>query len=100
MTSPIAPDHVYQIVSVSDPALSGDGSKLAFVRSRVDSDRATTRSQIVMMDMETGVEADFTSGPKDGSPPLLARRRDTRLQETRRRGPQPDMANPHLRGRG
>ena len=68
MTSPIAPDHVYQIVSVSDPALSGDGSKLAFVRSRVDSDRATTRSQIVMMDMESGVEADFTSGPKDGSP--------------------------------
>ena len=68
MTSPIAPDHVYQIVSVSDPALSGDGSKLAFVRSRVESDRATTRSQIVMMDMESSVEADFTSGPKDGSP--------------------------------
>ena len=68
MTSPIAPDHVYQIVSVSDPALSGDGSKLAFVRSRVDSDRATTRSQIVMMNMESGVEAGFTSGPKDGSP--------------------------------
>ena len=68
MTSQIVHDIVYGIVGVSDPALSGDGSKLAFVRSKVDSDRATTRSQIVMMDMESGAEADFTSGPRDGSP--------------------------------
>ena len=68
MTSQIVRDLVYKIVSISDPSLSPDGSRLAFIRSRVDADTAEVRSQIVMMDMGSGRETEFTSGSKDGSP--------------------------------
>ncbi len=68
MTSQIVHDLVYKIVSVSDPSLSPDGSRLAFVKSRVDSGASELRSQIVTMDVERGQETEFTYGPKDAKP--------------------------------
>ena len=33
MSQPIAPDHIFEVPSVSQPHLSADGSKLAFVKT-------------------------------------------------------------------
>ena len=68
MPSPIAPDLVYQLTSVSDPSLSPDGSRLAFVKSRVDKDAMESRSQIVMMALPGGEAAPFTGGTRDSRP--------------------------------
>lgn len=68
MSNPISPDIVYQIVSVASPSLSPDGSRLAFVRSRVDRQSMETRSQIMMRDVETGETAPFTNGTRDSNP--------------------------------
>ena len=68
MPSPISPDLVYKLVSVSSPSLSPDGSTLAFARSRVDSDSMETRSQIMVLDMASGEIAPFTGGKNDSSP--------------------------------
>ncbi|MCH8206256.1 MAG: S9 family peptidase [Chloroflexi bacterium] len=68
MPKPIAPDFVYKLTSVSEPSLSPDGSRLAFVRSRVYADTAEVRSQIMAMDLPDGSPVEFTAGPKDGRP--------------------------------
>ena len=68
MSKPISPDIVYQIVSVASPSLSPDGSRLAFVRSRVDRQSMETRSQIMMRDMATSETAPFTNGMRDSNP--------------------------------
>ena len=51
MPAPITADLVYELVSVGSPSLSPDGSRLAFVRSRVDRESMKTRSQIMVMDL-------------------------------------------------
>ena len=68
MPSSISPDLVYKLVNVASPSLSPDGSRLAFVRSHVDTESMETRSQIMLMDMASGGSAPFTSGESDSSP--------------------------------
>ena len=68
MPSSISSDLVYKLVNIASPSLSPDGSRLAFVRSHVDSDSMETRSQIMVMDMASGESAPFTSGESDSSP--------------------------------
>ncbi len=68
MPSSISSDLVYKLVSVASPSLSPDGSRLALVRSHVDSESMETRSQIMVMDMSSGESAPFTSGKSDSSP--------------------------------
>ena len=68
MPRPISPDVVYHLVTVGEPALSADGSRLAFVRSKVDRKSMETRSQIMMMDPAGGDPIPFTMGPKDSAP--------------------------------
>ena len=68
MPSSISSDLVYKLVSVASPSLSPDSSRLAFVRSHVDSETLETRSQIMVMDMASGESAPFTSGESDSSP--------------------------------
>ena len=36
MPGPIIPDRIYSLTGVSNPALSPDGTRLAFVRFKVD----------------------------------------------------------------
>jgi dipeptidyl aminopeptidase/acylaminoacyl peptidase len=68
MTSPIMPDYIYSLTSVSAPSLSPDGSRMAFVRSRVDRETMETRSQVMMMALPEGEATPFTGGPSDGTP--------------------------------
>lgn len=68
MTNSITPDFVYKLVNVADPSLSSDGSRLTFVRSHVDAETVQVQSQIMMMDLPAGRQAEFTTGPKDGRP--------------------------------
>jgi dipeptidyl aminopeptidase/acylaminoacyl peptidase len=68
MPSPIAPDLVYELVSVSSPSLSPDGGRVAFARSKYDRERKEHRSQIMVAELPGGEPRPFTQGAKDGSP--------------------------------
>lgn len=68
MPLPIMPDLVYELTGVGDPALSPDGARLAFVRSRVDRETMENHSQVMMMRLPDGEAVPFTSGTKDGKP--------------------------------
>ena len=68
MPRPISPDVVYHLVTVGEPAVSADGSRLAFVRSSVDRKSMETRSRIMMMDVPGEDAVPFTLGPKDTTP--------------------------------
>ena len=54
MTSPIGPDHIYQLVSVGDANVSGDGARLACTQSWIDMDSMESRSRIMVMDLPDG----------------------------------------------
>ena len=68
VNSPIAPDHIYRLTVVSDPSLSPDGTRLLFVRSRINREEMETRSQIMMMELPGAETRQFTSGTRDGGP--------------------------------
>ena len=68
MPDPITPDLVYELVSVSSPSLSPDGSRVAFSRSEYDRERKTHRSRIMVADLPGGEPTAFTQGDRDGSP--------------------------------
>ena len=68
MPNRITPDLVYQLITIADPYLSPDGRRLAFVKSWVDREAMETRSQIQMIDLDTGRAVPFTQGTRDGSP--------------------------------
>ena len=69
MSSPITPDHLYSLTTVSEPSLAPSGDRLAFVRSRIDRESMETRSQ-VMMRLADGRTFEFTGGPDDRGPRL------------------------------
>ena len=70
MSSPIGSELAYEIVGVSDPAISPDGERIAFVRSWVEgeSGKAESRSQIMVVSASGGDPEAFTAGPGDGMP--------------------------------
>ena len=71
MSTPIIPDLVYQLTSVSDPALSPDGSRLAYARSWVevaDDGNSQSRSRLMMIDLDSGRNREFTQGTRDSAP--------------------------------
>ena len=68
MPSPIMPDHIYSLTDVSNPALSPDGTRMAFVRSKLDKETMENHSQVMMMEVPGGEPAPFTSGPGDRAP--------------------------------
>ena len=69
MSNPISPDIVYKLRSVGDPALSPDGTRLAYTQSWIDqSDGIESRSRIMMLDMPGGEGREFTQGNKDSLP--------------------------------
>ena len=69
MSSPISPDIVYKLRGVGDPALSPDGTRLAYTQSWIDqSDGIESRSRIMMLDMPGGKGWEFTQGNKDSVP--------------------------------
>ncbi len=68
MTSPITPDLVYHIKTAGDPALSPDGTSLAYTLGWVDPHSLNSRSRIVVMELATGSCKEFTRGEKDSTP--------------------------------
>ena len=69
MSSPISPDIVYKLRGVGDPALSPDGTRLAYTQSWIDqSDGFESRSRIMMLGMPGGEASEFTQGNKDSLP--------------------------------
>ena len=68
MPSPIMPDQICRLTSVSEPSLSPDGNRLAFVKSRVDRETMGSRSQIMMMSLPGGAACEITAGPSDRAP--------------------------------
>ena len=54
MAKPIPPEYVYDLITVATPALSPDGSRLAFVRSAVDIDEMEYRTTVMMADLPGG----------------------------------------------
>ena len=65
MTSPHTPEMIHRLITVAEPSLSPDGSKLAYTLGWVDPARMESRSHIVVADLAAGEEAEFTQGPKD-----------------------------------
>ena len=68
LTKAIAPEHVYDLTTVSEPSLSPDGSRLAFVKSKADRGRNETRSQIMVISPPDGEPLAFTQGKSDSAP--------------------------------
>ena len=68
MTNPITPDLVYHIKTAVDPALSPDGTSLAYTLGWVDDERLESRSRIMVMELGTGLCKEFTRGEKDSAP--------------------------------
>ena len=68
MQMPIAPNHIYELTTVSHPSLSPDGKSLVFTKSAVDREQMETRSQVMMMSLPDGEPLAFTRGDKDVAP--------------------------------
>jgi dipeptidyl aminopeptidase/acylaminoacyl peptidase len=63
------PEDVYEIVNASDPRISPDGSRVAYVVTRVDREANDYTSAIWVAPLDGGEPAHFTSGEKrDASP--------------------------------
>ena len=68
MAKPIPPEYVYDLITVTTPSLSPDGTRLVFVRSEMDTDEMEYRSTIMMADLPGGTPHPFTQGPSDAAP--------------------------------
>jgi len=68
MTGPITPDLVYHLKTTADPALSPDGTVLAYTLGWVDSESLAGRSRIVVKDLGSGSLCELTQGEKDSAP--------------------------------
>ena len=68
MSNPILPDVVRRLQSVGDPALSPDGTRLAYTLSWVDQEQLEGRSRIMMLELGSSRTHLFTQGTRDSAP--------------------------------
>ena len=68
MSQPIAPDHIFDIPSVSQPHLSVDSSVLAFVKTTIDRSTMERDSRIVVSHHPFDELTALTNGPSDTAP--------------------------------
>ena len=64
----ITPDHIFDIPSVSQPHLSADGSKLAFVKTTIDRSTMERKSHIAVSRQPFDELSALTEGPSDTAP--------------------------------
>ena len=69
MPRPIAADDLFAIQLVSDPRLSPDGQRVAYVVTRLDRDADDYRSAIWLAPLEGGEPIQLTSGVARDSTP-------------------------------
>ena len=70
MSQPIAPDHIFEVPSVSQPHLSADGSILAFVKTMIDRSTMERKSHIVVSHSPFDELSALTDGPSDTAPAI------------------------------
>ncbi len=68
MSQPIAPDHIFDIPSVSQPHLSVDSSVLAFVKTTIDRSTMERDSRVVVSHSPFDRVSTLTDSPSDTSP--------------------------------
>ena len=68
MPEPITPELIYHLKTVSDPALSPEGTFLAYTLGWVDEESLGARSRIMLMDLGNGSCKEVTDGEKDSAP--------------------------------
>ncbi len=68
MTNPITPDLVYHIKTVGDPALSSDGTLLAYTLGWIDKETLESRSRVMVIELGKGSCKEFTQGQRDSAP--------------------------------
>ena len=68
MSNPIQPDIACRLPSVADPALSPNGSLLAYTYSWFDQTRMENYSRIMMLEVADGRAYEFTQGKSDSAP--------------------------------
>ena len=70
MSHPIAPDHIFDIPSVSQPHLSADGSALVFVKTTIDRSTMERKSHIVVSRSPFDELSALTDGASDTAPSI------------------------------
>ena len=65
--SPVTPESIKDLVLLGSPALSPDGSRVAFVHKKIGS-KNNYVTNIWMMDSDRGAPVQFTNGSRDGAP--------------------------------
>src|SRR5213593_2956921 len=64
----ITEQDLFRFVWIADPQISPDGSRVAFVRARVNDKKEGYETEIWMVSTRGGSPLRWTSGPRDGSP--------------------------------
>ena len=65
---PLNPEDILKFTCVGDPQLSPGGDKLAYVRQKFDQDTYESKTDIFLMDLQTGTTTQLTNSGKDSSP--------------------------------
>lgn len=65
----LAPEDLYEFVTVGDPQISPDGEVIAYVRTRIDKESKEPRSSLWVVPAAGGTAVQFTRGPKSDSQP-------------------------------
>ncbi|MEK7806121.1 MAG: S9 family peptidase [Chloroflexota bacterium] len=68
MSKPIGPDVAYRLKTISDPALSPDGARLAYSYSWTGPAPGDALCRIMMLDLATLQPKEFTQGREDTAP--------------------------------
>ena len=68
MPLPVTADHTFEVPSVSQPCLSGDGSTLAFVETTVDRKKMERKARIMVSRRPFDECSALTEGPGDTAP--------------------------------
>ncbi|HKS92721.1 MAG TPA: hypothetical protein VJQ83_12385, partial [Tepidiformaceae bacterium] len=68
MPRTLTPDDLYAIAQVTDPRISPDGTRIAYVRTAIDRDTYEYQTTIWIVPTGGGEPRHFTGGPKDSAP--------------------------------
>ena len=68
MPEKIGPDHIYDLISVTQPSVSPDGTRVAYASSRVDRKEMAAQTQIMLASLPGGEARTFTHGRADSEP--------------------------------
>ena len=68
MPETIGPDHIYDLISITQPSVSPDGTLVAYASSRVDRKEMTAHTRIMLASSPAGQARAFTHGRSDSEP--------------------------------